>query len=82
MSAIVTNETVLEDLNSKIKDLLPKLMELELKTKSKSDEIFEKLKNYYLNGSVVVNEENLQGFIDVSLKKSFIFNCNHIFYFL
>lgn len=46
-------------------------MELDFKTKSKSDEIFEKLKNYYLNGSDVVNEENLQGFINVSLTKSF-----------
>lgn len=74
VTAIVTNKSALDDLNSKLKDLLPKLMELEFKSKSKSDEIFEKLKNYYLNGSNIVNEENLQGFIDVrgnySLKNS------------
>lgn len=63
---------VLEDLNTKLKDLIPQLMEIEFKSKSKSAEIYEKLKNYYLNGSDIVNYENRQGFIDVSrMNRSF-----------
>lgn len=65
----MTNKVMLDDLNTKLKDLVPKLMEIEFKSKSKSDAIYEKLKNYYLNGSDIVNEDNEQGFIDVSLIK-------------
>lgn len=65
--AIVSNKALLDDLNTKLKDLVPKLMEIEFKSKSRSEEIYEKLKNYYLNGSDIVNEENQQGFIDVRL---------------
>lgn len=67
--AIVTNKVMLDDLNTKLKDLVPKLMEIEFKSKSKSDAIYEKLKNYYLNGSDIVNEDNEQGFIDVSFQR-------------
>lgn len=64
--AIVTNKGLLDDLNTKLKDLLPILMEIEFKSKSRSDEIYGKLKNYYLNGSDIVTDDNMQGFIDVS----------------
>lgn len=71
-SAIVANEVTLNDLNTKLKDLLPKLMELDFESKARSDEVYEKLKNYYLNGSDIVHEDNRQGFINVSLKNVFL----------
>lgn len=78
----MTNKILLDDLNTKLKDLVPKLMEIEFKSKSRSDEIYEKLKNYYLNGSDIVTEDNLQGFIDVSGKNYSLSNVNSINAFL
>ncbi|KAJ6634299.1 Juvenile hormone esterase [Pseudolycoriella hygida] len=72
-SAIVTNQPLLDDLNANLKDLLPKLMEIEMKTKRKSNELFEKLKNFYLNGTDIVNEDNRLGFIDMFSDRAFVY---------
>ncbi|KAG4073456.1 hypothetical protein HA402_000680 [Bradysia odoriphaga] len=71
-AAIVTNKVLLDDLNTKLKDLVPKIMEIECESKAKADSIYEKLKNYYLNGSDIVNEDNMQGFIDMFSDRAFL----------
>lgn len=64
---IVTNKELLDDFNANIKDLLPKLMEIEAKPQTTTDSIYDKLKNYYFNGSDVINgDHNKHKFIDVS----------------
>lgn len=80
VSAIVTNNILLDDLNTRLKELLPKLLEIETKSVSHSDRIYEKVKNRYLNGSDIVNEDNAQGFIDVSsVEKQYFRSTNFSF---
>lgn len=65
-SAIVTNETLVGELNGRFEELLPQLMELEATRTQTLEEIGEKLRQRYLNGAVEITPANQQGFVNVS----------------
>lgn len=49
------------DLNARLDELLPKLMELENKTN-----LAKKIKDFYLDGANEITNDNSQGFVDVN----------------
>lgn len=58
------DKNLLEDLNTYIDKLLPKLMELTHES-SKLPIITKRLKDFYLNGSNIIKDSNSQGFVNV-----------------
>lgn len=63
--AITTDKDTLDDLNEHLDTLLPKLMELTPSDQSKFPIIAKRLKEFYLNGSNIVKDANVNGFIKV-----------------
>lgn len=61
ISAIVTNEILLNELNQNFNDLLWQLMEFEDNNEQKMQQI----KDFYFNGNSFVNGSNLQEFVNV-----------------
>lgn len=70
-AAIVSNKTLLEDFNSKFNWLLPRMVSFNTESTKKNDEVTERLKEFYLNGSTAITAENAQDFINVSIKLKF-----------
>lgn len=61
----MTNQTLLNDLNERFDELLPFLMELNVKDEANLDEIVQKLKDEYFNGTNIITDEDEQRLIDV-----------------
>lgn len=64
--AILTNPTLLDDLNSKFDELLPLIMELDVRNESNVEEIVRMLKEKYFNGRNVETIEDEQRLVDVN----------------
>lgn len=64
-AAILTNRTLMADLNERLDELLPQLMELKENDANSLSTINEKIKRRYLNGADTITPTNAQGFIDV-----------------
>lgn len=62
---ILTNETLLADLNAKLDDLLPFIMELNVRNENNVEEIVQKLKDRYFNGTNIDTAEKEQRLVDV-----------------
>lgn len=65
-AAIVTNKDLLEDLNSNLEKLLPKLMEISPAESANLPQIVKRLKEFYLDGSSIIKQSHEQGFLNVS----------------
>lgn len=65
-SAILTNDTLLADLNQNFDVLLPKLMELSVDGPAEAARVNELMRRRYFNGAHGITKGNEQKFIDVS----------------
>lgn len=65
-AAIITNKELLDDLNSNLEKLLPKLMEISPAESANLPLIVKRLKEFYLNGSSIIKQSHEQGFLNVS----------------
>lgn len=63
--SILSNRTLLADLNDRLDELLPQLMELKENDSNSLATISEKIRRRYLNGAGTITQTNQQGFIDV-----------------
>lgn len=61
----MTNQELLNDLNTQLDELLPLLMEINIQNEDNVDVIVQKLKDKYFNGSSTITPEHEQGFMDV-----------------
>lgn len=66
-SAILSNKTLLADLNDKLEYLLPVLLQIATGTRKEIAQKLQEVKNKYLKGKNTIDDENKQGFIDVSI---------------
>lgn len=64
--AILTNQTLLADLNANLDDLLTFIMEITVRDENNVEEIVEKIKDKYFNGSNIDTAEHEQRLVDVN----------------
>lgn len=64
-SAILSNKTLLADLNAKLDHLLPVLLQIATGSRKEIAQKLQEVKNKYLRGKNTIDDENKQGFIDV-----------------
>uniref|UniRef100_A0A7G3ABS3 Carboxylic ester hydrolase n=1 Tax=Lutzomyia longipalpis TaxID=7200 RepID=A0A7G3ABS3_LUTLO len=68
--AILTNATVLEELNENFDNVMPQLMQISA-TGDDLATFWEKAKNFYFNGQAHVNDTNWQQFVDIFSHRAF-----------
>ncbi|KAJ6632704.1 Venom carboxylesterase-6, partial [Pseudolycoriella hygida] len=72
-ATILTNQTLLDDLNEKFDDLLPFIMEVDIRDENNTDEIVEKIKEKYFNGSNIDSAEKEQRLVDMYSDRAFLY---------
>lgn len=61
----MTNQALLNDLNTQLDSLLPLIMDIHIENEDNVEEIVQRIKDKYLNGSNVITPANEQRLIDV-----------------
>lgn len=64
--AILTNLTLLDDLNAKLDELLTFIMDLDVRDENNVEEIVQEIKDKYFNGGTIDTAEDEQRLVDVN----------------
>ncbi|KAG4065486.1 hypothetical protein HA402_009047 [Bradysia odoriphaga] len=72
-ASVVTNQTLLDDLNAHFDDLLILIMDLDVPNEENAAEIVQKIKDKYFNGSNVDTTEKEQRLVDLYSDRGFIY---------
>jgi len=72
-ATIVTNETLLNDLNAQFDEVLAPIMEIDVRNEDNIEEIVQRIKNKYFNGGNVDSTEKEQRLVDMYSDRAFLY---------